>query len=280
MRKRHDFFKRYHFKRYDERRFKNPYFQKGTRPDRPWLKWGLLAAGLILFSFIIWLLAASRFGIWDIRVQGTEFLTTDSVVEQTWKALEKKHFLVLPGNNRWLLNEDRIKNVLSEKFIFEEILIEREEQTLIITVKESVSSLVWQSGDKMYFIDINGTVIRNLSTEDLNTPLAELPIFVDRSATEVKIGNTLLNKNSIQGTFDFLSLMQQGGVGVEIVFTDSPHSSWLAAMTTDGYEIYFNPTEDPEEQANHLFAILRESIGDTSNISYVDLRFGNHIYYK
>lgn len=207
-------------------------------------------------------------------------MSSQSVVEQAWKALEKKNWLVLPGNNRFLLNEERVKQILSEEYIFDDVLIEKQSQTMLITVSERLSSLVWQSGDKMYFVDIEGTVTRNLSSEDLNTPLASLPIFVDRSNTEIKVGESVLNKNCIQGTFNFLDLLNQGGVKVKTVFTDSPHSSWLAAKTAEDYEIYFNPDEDVEKQANHLFAILRESISNPSQIDYIDLRFGNHIYFK
>lgn len=280
MPRRHDFFKRYHFKRYDERRFRNPYFQPTKKPERPWLKWVILSAALFFMAFIIWLFSAPRFGIWEIKVQGTEFVSSQSVVEQAWKALEKKNWLVLPGNNRFLLNEERVKQILSEEYIFDDVLIEKQSQTMLITVSERLSSLVWQSGDKMYFVDIEGTVTRNLSSEDLNTPLASLPIFVDRSNTEIKVGESVLNKNCIQGTFNFLDLLNQGGVKVKTVFTDSPHSSWLAAKTAEDYEIYFNPDEDVEKQANHLFAILRESISNPSQIDYIDLRFGNHIYFK
>ncbi len=280
MPRRHDFFKRYHFKRYDERRFRNPYFQPTKKPDRPWIKWLIIILVVFVLGFIIWLLTAPRFGIWEIRVQGTEFVSNQAVVEQGWKALEKRHWLVLPGNNRFLLNEDWVKQTLSQKFIFNDILIEKRKQTMLITVSESISSLVWQSGDKMFFVDFEGTVIRSLSLEYLDTPLASLPIFVDRSNTKINVGDNVLNKHCIQGTFDFLELLEQGGVQVQTVFTDSPHSSWLAAKTTNDYEIYFNPDEDVEEQANHLFAILRESISNPTTIDYIDLRFGNHIYFK
>ncbi len=280
MRKQRDFFKRYHINKYQRDRYKNPYFQRKRKRNQPWLKRIVFSFVIFAIIFFAYLFSAPRFSITNIEVTGTEFVSSNDIVQTVKEALEKSRFLIFPGTNSFLLKEERLQEALNERFIFDSLDIKVKGNTIYLTIKERVSSLIWKTGEKSYFVDINGTVIRELSESDLETNIASLPVFYDKSNTDISVGQNILNTNIIQGAFDFLRLLEQGGVKVDLINVETPQSEWLSARTGEGYEIYFDPIEKQETQANNLFVIIRESIGDTSGITYIDLRFGDHVYYK
>lgn len=55
----------------------------------------------------------------------------------------------------------------------------------------------------------------------------------------------------------------------------------IRAKTTDGYSLYLNQDDQPEKIASRLKLFLdKELKGNTKSIEYIDLRFGNKIFYK
>lgn len=55
----------------------------------------------------------------------------------------------------------------------------------------------------------------------------------------------------------------------------------IAVNTKEGFKVYFNEENDLKEQVWNLNLILnREIISNIDNIKYIDLRFGNKIFYK
>ena len=52
--------------------------------------------------------------------------------------------------------------------------------------------------------------------------------------------------------------------------------------TLEGWEVYFNLEDGVSQQIFNLDIVLKEKISpeERENLEYVDLRFGNQIYYK
>jgi hypothetical protein len=56
--------------------------------------------------------------------------------------------------------------------------------------------------------------------------------------------------------------------------------TWMKAVTENGYDILFDPSQDVQNQVTHLETVLREQISDPSVLQYIDVRFDDHVYYK
>jgi hypothetical protein len=56
----------------------------------------------------------------------------------------------------------------------------------------------------------------------------------------------------------------------------------LEIGTSEGWKIYFEPKGDIESQIMNLDLLLKEKISskDRKNLDYIDLRYGNKIFYK
>ena len=54
----------------------------------------------------------------------------------------------------------------------------------------------------------------------------------------------------------------------------------MGVKTGLGYRILFDASGDIDGQANHLEVLLRETINNPEQLDYIDLRFGDHVYFK
>ncbi|MBU0531755.1 hypothetical protein KJ910_04685 [Patescibacteria group bacterium] len=277
--KKQDFFKRYQVKSHQDGKWRNPYFRQIPR-RRSRLRWPVLGLIVLLLILLVFFLFAPGFTINRVVVQGNEYIDSHQIEEAAWEQLHERRFLVLPGTNRWLVNENAIREELDAQFVFDSLEIRQEGSTLLISVKERVSSLVWSTAERNYFVDRTGAVTRELMSEEIEATTTGLPQIFDQSNNEVKIGSSILNTNIIQGMFDFINLLGQEGIYIEYLSVESSESQWLLAHTKDNYDILFDPTEEIERQVNNLFVIIRESVEDITQINYVDLRFGDHVYFK
>jgi hypothetical protein len=276
-RRRRNFFKRYNLKRHESRRFRNPYFKKSKRQIK--IKWQTIAVLVVILFVLAALIYSSLFRINNVDIKGTEHIDPEQIAQIARTELDRGRFLIFPNNNRFFLHEERMQSKLNEHFVFDSIEMNVSRHTLTITVKERVSTLIWISADRYYFVDLSGTIIRELAQDEFEEA-PNFPKFYDENNNTITVGQTVLSTNAIQGSIDFLILAEQGGITIDSFSYESVDNDWLAAKTTEGYWILFKPAEDIGEQVNNLIIVLRESIDSVNLIQYVDLRFGDHVYYK
>ncbi len=276
-RRRRNFFKKHHLKRYESRRFNNPYFKKPKRQIK--IKWQTIAVLVAIIFIVAVLIYSSLFRIDNVDIKGTEHISPDQITQIAHAELDRGRFLIFPNNNRFFLHEERMQSKLNEQFVFDSIEMEVSGHTLTITVKERVSTLIWITADRYYFVDLSGTIIRELAQDEFEEAPG-FPKFFDENNHQVAVGQTVLASEAIQGSIDFLILAEQGGITIDSFSYESVENDWLAAKSTEGYWILFKPTEDIESQVNNLLIVLRESIDSVNLIQYIDLRFGDHVYYK
>jgi hypothetical protein len=51
-------------------------------------------------------------------------------------------------------------------------------------------------------------------------------------------------------------------------------------VTEDGYGILFDALGDIDAQLQNLDVVLREQVEDRGSLEYIDLRFGDRVYFK
>ena len=276
-RRRRNFFKKHHLKRYESRRFNNPYFKKPKRQIK--IKWQTIAVLVGIIFVLAVLIFSSLFRISNVSIQGTEHIDPEHIAQIARTELDRGRFLIFPNNNRFFLHEERMQSKLNEQFVFDSVEMSVSRHTLTITVKERVSTLIWVAGDHYYFVDLSGTIIRELAQNEFEEAPG-FPKFYDENNYPVSIGQTVLAAEAIQGSIDFLILAEQSGMTIDSFSFESTDNDWLAAKTSENYWILYKPTEDIESQVNNLLIVLRESIDSVNLIQYIDLRFGDHVYYK
>lgn len=272
--------------------------QKSHRPK--FILFGvLLLIGGALFG--TWnLLSSGKFDIQNIGVYGTESIPPEDIQFITESFLNERRFLLLNNKKQFLFNPTMLQETLSNTYAFESLDISLENQTLLIHVKEKLSQLIWVSGEEEYLVDLEGRIIRPLFEEELqqlkevgpveeeseekpekNQLLKQLPKFIDINNAPIQTGQLVLSPEEVEGTFRFTNhLSAQGIETMNQIRIDRLAGRWMSLQTELGFDILFDPAQDTDLQAANLETLLRDTINEPSSLTYIDLRFGDHVYFK
>lgn len=296
-------------KRYDAKRFSNPYFQ--TKPKRNWR--GIVIAtgvGLALFCLVSVVFASPFFAIRRVDVTGTDTIPPTEIVQKVWDQLRARRLVFFNATNRFLYDEQRLRDALGSAYAFETLDIRKSCDWrgggcgLAIVVHEKTSQLLWMSGARLYLADLHGVVIRELTPDEVAAwkapepppqnplpdgslpitipinPLRKLPLFVDVNASPTNVGSTVLTQDEVANLFSFERQLDEMRILFSQVNIDRLAGKWMAVKTLAGFNILIDASGDMPAQILNLQVLLRDTLKDTSNLQYIDLRFGDHVYYK
>ena len=92
--------------------------------------------------------------------------------------------------------------------------------------------------------------------------------------------NSSVQLGKVKNVRTFFDALQTAGIFIESFELNRSVGAWLKAVTRNGYSILFDPNSDVLKQADNASLLLREQIKDVSVLEYIDVRFGDHVYYK
>ena len=266
------------------RPYLNPYFRREPKPNRSWL---FLIVAFLFFAGACWFfLAGPWFDIQKVAIDGAETLAPQALEARAWEHLRQKRFLFFENRNRFLFRPERLKTFLEGSYLFESLSLGLEEKTVRVRIREKQSELVWMTPDKTSIIDREGVVLRILASEEREAREKGNDLFARllqcRSAQKepLAIGMSVLSPAEVEHLFFFRREWELMGIQIKEIKIDRAAGAWMAAKTVGGFEILFDPAVAPEEQMTNFSAVFRQEIKDPSALQYIDIRFGNHVYYK
>ena len=274
--KRRNFFRKTQQKKYASRSFRNPYFRERIDKRPIMILIGVLITFLMILTLLFIVFLNPSLKINEIHVSGLETISKTELDDALRFYSGERAFLVFPRQNRYLFDQDRLVEYLKGKFTLRDVQISRIKNRIEIQIHERTSFLVWQTKGQSYVVDLDGIVIR-IAEEDL---LSSLPIFVDRSNGEINVGDSVLTANEINSVFRFGEHLKAQNILYTQIEFDRLAGKWTGVLTLDGYRILFDVAGDIDAQAQRLELIIKEKINDVSKLEYIDLRFGDHVYYK
>lgn len=273
--------KRNHFhrlqqKRYSRGTYRNPYFQA---PKTPIAKYVYAFAGgvFIFLSIAIYFYSYPAFSIKNVEIVGLDPLSNTEMELHIHDYLGQSHLFFFHNTNRFLFSEKKFRVFISKTFAFDQLDFKLKKQTLLLTIKERTSDVIWKTGGESYLADLQGVITQKIDTQ---APARTLPILADRNNKPVIIGDHVLSEDQIKHIIAFETILSNQGFGFREAQIDLQAGKWMGIVTLQGYIILFDPDADLQAQFERLKAILHDTIKDTSQLQYIDLRFGDHVYYK
>lgn len=279
--RRRDFFQRTQKKRYDARSHENPYFL-GKGRVASWKGFMMISGSLIcLFGLMIFFFSSSLFDVTSIHVRGVQNLKHDLLAASIRQNMNERVGLIFHRQNRFLFNKEKFLTALNKLFTFRDVRLDLAGNQIEIYVVERTSQLIWSTKSASYLVDLDGIIISTLEDETLKQ-LEEIsmPRFVDRNDIHVQIGQKVLTTEEIEAVFRFHDHLIVQKINFSQTQFDRLSGKWVGVLTDDKYLILFDATGDVDAQAGRLETILKEKVTDTSLLEYIDLRFGDHVYFK
>ncbi|MBU4370023.1 hypothetical protein KKG58_04690 [Patescibacteria group bacterium] len=258
---------------------------------------------LLISGLIVYFLFFSNYSeIKDIKISKIidYQLISEQELTEIINPLISKRGLLFSQKNILIFKTAALREIMTNDSRINVFDIEKDwPSTLIIKIAESkpVALLVSFANNKNCYLNAKGQVIyishndeyfatfiqrrKNIPFATLNEAKNEiLPIFYDKTEVNLTdlayvellknvlslINCDILSQNEIKT--DLVNILEKGGVfEVEII-------------TQEKWRILINSEADFAQQINNLSFILKQEIQDRNNLEYIDLKFGERIFYK
>ncbi len=276
---------------YKNKKFENPFFDKKKKPLKKRkikitsnLKTKIyILLGFLLIAFILWVFFySSIFSIQKITVEGTIRIEPDEIANIAKEQLKEKKLFLFTQDNIFFFNTKELKNKLMDKYNFKEIKIfAKKPGTINIKVLEKSYAYVWKEDDKYYYVDIDGYIIKEINIPDI--PKNRYPLIENIGMNKIYENQVVIDKNKINFISEIFSYLQEGNsYGIEIeIFQIGDDDKKIILKIVGGPEIYFNSAETADEQFTKLIIIKDEKLkSDFFSKTYIDLRYGDKVYYR
>lgn len=276
---------------YKNKKFENPFFNKKKKAKKikkinkiPNLKIKFyFSLGFLFIVFILWLMFYSNiFFIQKIVVEGTVRAQPNEIANEVLKQTEGERFFIGTQNNIFVFDTEELKNNLMERYDFKSINILKERPgTIKIKVDEKNYAYVWKEKDKYYYADIDGYIIKEVNPLEIKE--SNYPLVNNQGDDKIYENKILVSEEKINFITEIFSYLQKNNsydIEVETFIIDNDEHK-VTLRIIGGPEVYFNSEESADAQITKLSIIKDERLKeDFYSKSYIDLRYGDKVYYR
>ncbi len=234
---------------------------------------------VLFFSFGFFsLFLFDRFKINEIRVEGNSSVKTVSVLTEIKNIMAQKIWGIIPGDRIFTLEREKIKAEILKRFKkFSQAEVSGGfSQVFSIKVEERRPAAILCSfeGKDCFFLDETGFVFENAP---YFTSGVFLKFLDERSGSNQLsiLGEYLLDEADFRKISGFASLLGAIFPVYEIHLKNEGVSEFY---TKEGWYVIIEGKSDLRAAYDNLSAVLKEI--SKNNLEYIDIRFGNKIYYK
>lgn len=278
-----DHFKQAQKRRYQSRSYRNPHLD-GRKPV-PWKLLGvILGIVVVLSGATAFFLGHRWFTIQRVEVRGVEYIPVNELESTVTAYTSDSLLMFFQRSNRFLFSSDDLAKALENQFALSSISVGLREGIINIELKERTSNLFWKTQGRLFVVDLEGIVVREITDQEdsilKQSNLKKLPIFVDTNDVLVTVGSSVLTPKEIENSFIFFTSLQDADILYTYIELDRLAGKWVKLVTQTGYSVLFDPTGDIDEQFYNLVVVLQEQVDDPTTLKYIDLRFGDKVYFK
>ncbi len=272
--------------------------RKFRKPYRVKRKKSILKNRFFLFGFLILIIIgiityfatfASIFQIKEIQISGNQKVQRENLENLIWRKIDRKIF-IFPTKSIFLTNFQEIKKNLLETFPkisqinlkrkFPDILILKiqEREPLFVFCKprseREISLLRGKNSSPCFYLDKEGVIFEEVSGNG-----EQFLIIKDVRSQEARLGKKVIEEKLLGDIRKIVLELRETEIFIEefTLFEEK-----IEVKTLQDFEVYFNQKEDISSQIQNLSLVLEEEIPlpNRENLEYIDLRFGNRVYYK
>jgi hypothetical protein len=284
--------------------------KKKEREPKIWrLKFSLFLLVLTIFAWFGFIFYVPYFTIQNFDFTGTDKSLAEKISIALKGELDSRKFFVLNKGNYFIFDEVKFKQKLEEMFILSHLEITKKfPNTLKVQAKEKTTSLVLITHDETtgiynaYYVDYHGMVIGVLNdtersyVQDPDAPLEsnvskiavsedivdQMPLVELKSATNaINARISVFNELQVSTILEIYEKLNKEGVMTKTIILEDLKNAKITVKAKEGFLIYMTTEDTIQNQIDNLKILLKEKIGeDRTKIQYIDLRFGDKIFYK
>jgi cell division septal protein FtsQ len=217
-----------------------------------------------------------------VAINGLDRMSNDEILKMVQDQLTGRNWIILPQNNLLFFNQDKFLSSAREKYRFQDIQVKKEwPGKLVVDVREKTLACIWNEGDKYYLTDSEGYVLSEVNPLDLTEKTH--PLISNESPMRIDNGRIQIDHLYIEKVSELsqdLAAKAASEISVDRFIIDKDIDT-VKVVTRENVRVYFNTNEDLGSQVEKLLLLKREKLKDDfKNKKYIDLRFGDKIYFQ
>jgi cell division septal protein FtsQ len=219
-----------------------------------------------------------RLVIADISVQGANSLRPETVKAAALSSLHDGKYHLFARSNIFLYPKSEIVDALKTELPrIKSVGISRESllaQAVIVSLEERYPQYTWCEAERCFLMDEDGYIFAEANGEET--------AYTFRGGlipTQAPIGQTFL-RGHFKDVVELLSLLQ--GAGHAPVSVTVENEKDMSIFLQSGFYLKVAFASEASEVVKNLELILASDAlrGNLDTLEYVDLRFGNRVYYQ
>lgn len=274
---------------YHSKSYLNPYFIKKStnkwQPDFSSFSFKIklvLAIVLILTgSASYFLFYSSYFNIKNIMINGGGRIDKNDIELTAKNQSETRYYIINNQKNLFLFSAGNLINTLKSKYSFEEISVNKKiPNTIIIDYKEKAYALIWLEDGNYYFMDEAGNIISPTSQSEIANKA--YPIVDNKSSNKISENKISLDIKYLNFINGLVKIFKEKGSEYKIKnYSIDDETYSVKVMLENNPYLIFTTEEDINGQFDKLNIIKNERLKQDFNKKiYIDLRYGDRVYYK
>lgn len=263
---------RKHIKRdYYNKTFSNPYFNKQAKSG-PKFNTKLYIQVLTAVFLLYLIVYSALFKVKIVEVQGTDMINPDEIRALVDGNINHMKMLVFPGRNMIFINVGKLKKEISAKYSLNKLEIDKKWQKLSIKVEEKATYLIVYNGQAYYFIDIGGTITKQLTAEDLNKYRSKFPILTLNK--DLKISDSPISGRAVNYVLELDQSFKN--LNIKVRGFESGEVDQVSVITEAGWKARFSINMSLSRSIENMQLVLSKKLAG-KKFDYIDLRFGDRV---
>jgi hypothetical protein len=257
-------------------RFRKPYKVKKKKSIFKNFYFWLLVIGIAISIFLFYFFCFhSFFQVKEIKIFDNEEVPSQEIISLLEKEITRD-ILFWESKSIFFVEFKKLEErVLKEFPKIEEVSFGKDyPETITLFVKERKPVAIFEQEGRLFFLDKKGVVFKDASEKK------DWLVIKSNERRNVDFGSSLFEEEIMEKIL--IAEEELVDSDINIVFFDIINYQRFNVLVEEGWEIYFNLEDDVVQQVLNLNLILEKEISPEKrdNLEYVDLRFGNQVYYK
>ncbi len=241
----------------------------------------ILFVCILLLSGFIYLLQIPQIQITETKIKGNSFVTTEEIQNKTDVLLNSTILWFIPKRNIFLFPSSVLTQKIKENPAIIDVKINKEFfNVLEIQVTEQEKQAVYCTSferNDCYYINGEGLIYSKI-TEYI---VPEQEIIIYREEEQRKITENILKTDLYENVLGFIKSSSRYGIPIQYAYLKG--DTTLEFHTASGATLLTSRYDDYEKDFNNFIALFDQNVltkEQLSEIEYIDLRFGNKVFYK
>ena len=258
--------------------YKNPRLLRDEKRRKTrFLKLGLIIIGTLVVIFSYTLFWSPYFKIHSVEVYGLNNIQPENINQLIDQFRSERKLLLFSNNNFWIFNKNNLREKVYNHYYFEKFDIKKKwPNRVVIDLQEKESVINWLSNNICYNLDLTGLVIGFCEES------GGLLRIKDVADISLEVGEKAIEPEDLDYIIQLRQQISMVLEGKLTILNIEKESASLNIITEEGTEIKVNQNLTIIEQVARLHTLIEqvEVRDNLANIAYIDLRFGEKVYYK